>query len=74
MIEGPIAWSLLSAVFTGGVAAGGFKVAMNGTKRRLDTLEKKEDDAVLSRIEVAQKLSSLETKIDLIYDKVKDNG
>jgi len=71
MFEGPLAWSLLSAVFTGGIAFGGFKVALNGTKERLDHLEEQEDNAVEARVEVASRLSSLETKIDMIYDKVK---
>jgi hypothetical protein len=71
MLEGPLAWSLLSAVFTGGIAFGGFKVALNGTKERLDHLEEQEDAAVEHRVEVGERLSSLETKIDMIYDKVK---
>ena len=71
MIEGPLAWSILTAVFTGGVAFGGVKVALNGTKQRIDDLEEKEEGAVESRVIVAERLSSLETKIDMIYDKVK---
>jgi Sec-independent protein translocase protein TatA len=70
MIEGPIAWSLLSAVFTGGIAVGGFKVAMNGTKDRIEKLEEQEQDTQEHRVEVAERLASLETKIDIILEKV----
>jgi hypothetical protein len=70
MIEGPIAWSILSAVFTGGIAFGGFKVALNGTKDRIDKLEEQEQDTQEHRVEVAERLASLETKIDIILEKV----
>lgn len=67
----PITWTVLSAIFTGGIAFGGFKVALNGTKNRIAHLESQEDDAVKHRAQVGERLSSLETKIDMIYDKVK---
>lgn len=71
ILEGPLVWSLVSAGMTGAFAFGGFKVAMNGTKERLSNLEEQETKAVEHRVEVAARLSSLDTKIDLIYDKVK---
>jgi len=71
MIEGPIVWSIVTAVFTGGVILGGVKVSINGTKQRLTDLESNEAGAQEQRIAVGERLSSLETKIDMIYDKVK---
>ena len=71
MIEGPILWSIASAVFTGGVILGGVKVSINGTKRRLDDIEANELGAQEQRVQVAERLGSLETKIDMIYNKVK---
>ena len=71
MFEGPLMYSILSAVFTGGIAFGGFKVALNGTKRRLDKLEAVETRAEVERLLTHERLASLETKIDMIYDKVK---
>ena len=71
MIEIPVAWSIATAIFTGGVAFGGVKVALNGTKRRLDHLEEQEEGASVARGLIGERLASLETKIDMIYDKVK---
>jgi hypothetical protein len=71
MLEGPILYSVLSAMFTGGVAYGGFKVALNGTKNRISKLEEVEERAEMERIKTHERLASLETKIDMIYDKVK---
>jgi hypothetical protein len=58
-------------MFTGGVAYGGFKVALNGTKNRISKLEEVEERAETERIKTHERLASLETKIDMIYDKVK---
>jgi hypothetical protein len=71
MIEGPLVYTIMSAVFTGGIAFGGFKVALNGTKNRISKLEEVEKRAEVERLLVHERLASLETKIDMIYDKVK---
>lgn len=71
MIESALAWKVATVLFTGGVAFGGVKVALNGTKRRLDQLEDNEQVGVDSRIKVAERLTAVETKIDMIYEKVK---
>lgn len=71
MIEGPIVYTIMSAVFTGGIAFGGFKVALNGTKKRIEMLEETESRAEVERLKTHERLASLETKIDMIYDKVK---
>ncbi len=71
MIESALAWKVATVLFTGGVAFGSVKVALNGTKRRLDQLEDNEQVGVDSRIKVAERLTAVETKIDMIYEKVK---
>lgn len=71
MIEAPLLYSIFTAVFTGGLAFGGFKVALNGTKNRIQKLEEVEMRAERERLVVHERLATLETKIDMIYEKVK---
>ncbi len=64
MIEGPALWALGTAIFTGGMAWGSVKVALNGTKKKVDKLDVKVDRN-------NTRLTKVETKLDLIHEIVK---
>ncbi len=64
MIEGPALWALGTAIFTGGMAWGSVKVALNGTKKKVDMLDVKVDKN-------NTRLTTVETKLDLIHEIVK---
>ncbi len=65
MIEGPALWALGTAIFTGGMAWGSVKVALNGTKKKVDILDIKVDKN-------NTRLTTVETKLDLIHEIVKN--
>ena len=66
MIELPAMWAIGTALFTGGVAFGGVKFALNGQKERLEKVEHTSADNT-------QRLTRVETKIDILIDR-SDNG
>lgn len=70
MIEGPFLWAIgsgiLTAAFTGGIAFGTVKSALNGTRQRVknveekvDILDEKMDGHAVSIAEVATKVGVL---------------
>ena len=61
MIEIPALWAIGATVFTGGVAFGGVKVALNGTKQRVEKIEANQDRN-------NDRLARIETKVDLLVD------
>lgn len=65
IIEAPLMWAIGTAVFTGGAAAGGVKVALNGTKERVKKLETKHDDQ-------AERLARIEGKLDFLVNHSQD--
>lgn len=65
MIEGPALWAIGTAIFTGGMAWGSVKVALNGTKKQVDSLGIKVDSN-------NTRLTKVETKLDLIHEIVKN--
>ena len=62
MIEGPVLWAVGTAIFTGGIAWGSVKHAINGTKERLGKVEDTSSDNT-------QRLTRVETKIDILIDR-----
>lgn len=64
MIEIPVIWAVGTALFTGGVAFGGVKVALNGTRERIKLVE-------LGYADHSDRLARIETKVDLILDQTK---
>ena len=66
MLEGPAIWAIGTAVFTGGVAFGSIKYALNGQKERLEKVEHTSADNT-------QRLARVETKIDILVER-SDNG
>ena len=62
MIEGPLLWALSTGVFAGGIAFGGVKVALNGTKDRVKQLE-------LEAHLTTDRLARIETKIDTLVER-----
>lgn len=64
MIEIPVIWAIGTALFTGGVAFGGVKVALNGTRERIKLVE-------VGYADHSDRLARIETKVDLILDQTK---
>lgn len=72
MIE-PITIGVVTAVFTGGAAWGGAKVALNGTRNRVKKMETDfethmRDDQMVQR-EMVDRLARIETKLELALYK-----
>ena len=65
MIEGPALWAIGTALFTGGVAWGSVKVALNGTKKQVDDLGVKVDNNNVRLVKV-------ETKLEAIHEHIKN--
>lgn len=61
MIEAPLFWAIGTGLFTGGMAFGAVKVALNGTRDRVKTLE-------IQNVGQADRLARIETKIDYLVD------
>ena len=72
MIEGPLLWAIGTGIFTGGVAFGGVKVALNGTRERVKTVEiavdKNKDANTEAHKELGERLASIETKVDIVVE------
>jgi hypothetical protein len=64
MLDGSLLWAVGTGVFAGGLALGGAKVAMNGTKDRVLTLEGEAKHTT-------DRLARIETKIDTILEHSK---
>lgn len=65
MFEGPALWAIGTALFTGGIAWGSVKHAINGTKEQVDIIA----------VDVKQnshRLTKVEVKIDSIHEKLKN--
>lgn len=61
MIEIPMLWAIATGLVAGGMAFGGVKVALNGTRERVKCLE----DQTAGQ---ADRLARIETKIDLLIE------
>ena len=64
MFEIPVFWAIGTVLFTGGVAFGGVKVALNGTRERIKLVE-------VGYVDHSDRLARIETKVDLILDQTK---
>jgi len=73
-MEPAFAWTLGTALFTGGVAFGGVKVALNGTRERVRGLERdtKHYKELNNKAhnELGERLASIETKVDVVIDYI----
>ena len=61
MFEIPMFCAIGTVLFTGGVAFGGVKVALNGTRERIKLVE-------VGYADHSDRLARIETKVDLILD------
>lgn len=74
MLEGPILWAIgsgfVSAAFTGGVAWGTVKSALNGTRQRVRNVEEKvealDEKMDEHQLEAIKEITAVSTKVDLL--------
>lgn len=68
MVVDPYVISVASAVFAGGMAWGGARRALNGSRERIKVIETKLDrhmaETVITRVEVGERLARIEARID----------
>lgn len=70
MIDPSLAWTIGTAVFAGGAAFGGVKVALNGTKARVQNLERASNISASTQTEMRERMVRVETKLDHISTKL----
>lgn len=73
----PMLISLMTVVATVAAAFGGVKVALNGTVKRVNSIDEKLTqhirDEVVIETQVAERLVRVETKIDALVEKQYEN-
>lgn len=70
MIEPGIVLAVGSILVSGGAAYGGVKVALNGTRQRVQNLERAAELAAEARTEMGERMARVETKIDVLAEKI----
>jgi len=73
MIEGTLLWAIgsgvLSAVFTGGVAWGSVRSALNGTRHRVRSVEEAVTILDGKMDDHSEKITTVATKVDLLLKR-----